>query len=157
MKPMVEPNLRTIRLADLVFAAVAFAAGMIFGMYGLFVLGPENPDLGPFVFVLLGLPLLISPLIYVVGFLFLETILPQRSRRAQMTSGIISGIAYFLLITSATAASNAVDWFLELPQWLWGGTYLVLWLTGPLLVAFLSSRVERRLSKKPRSKMQGAS
>jgi hypothetical protein len=148
MPPHSKLNLNPIRLPDMALAIAAFAAGIALGLLGLSLVTPEDPDLGPFLFVLVAIPLAISPFIYVIGYFLQETVLPQRSRPAQLVSGIVSGVVYVLLLGGAMAVSNFVERFLELPPWVSGGVFGVLFLGGPLFVALISSKVERRLAAK---------
>jgi len=146
LKP--KPNLNPIRLSDIALAVVAFAVGVAVGFVGLSFLSRENPDLGPFWFVLIAIPLAISPLIYVVGFLLQESALPQRSRRRTFTSGVVSGFVYVLFLGAAIAISEYLEQFLELPQSLSVSALGVLWAVGPVVVAITSLRVERQLAAK---------
>ena len=152
-----KPNLNPIRLSDFAIALLAFAVGVAVGFLGLSFVSRENPDLGPFWFFLIAIPLATSPLIYVFGFLLQESALPQRSRRAQFTSGVVSGFVYVLLLGAAIALGEYLDQFLELPQWLSVGALGVLWGMGPVVVAVASLRVERRFAAKAIIEVDNAS
>ena len=141
-----KPNLNPIRPSDIALAILAFAVGAAVGFLGLSFCSRETPDLGPFFFMLIAMPLALSPFIYVVGFLLQESALAQRSRRAQFTSGVVSGFVYVLLLGAAIAFGEYLEQFLELPQWMSVGALGVLWAAGPVVVAIASLGVERRFA-----------
>ena len=142
-----------LRLIGLVRVAGAFAIGAALVLSALVLRGPEVEDVGNRgLLLVLAIPLTISPFIYIAGFLFQEAVLPPRSRFAQLTSATACGAGYVLLLAGASMLGSLSESDEELPAWILRLTLVVLWMSGPLVVAIVSSWVERRISRAPKRK-----
>jgi hypothetical protein len=148
-----KQNLRTLGIGEVAGAAGAFAVGLVVGLAGMLLFVSEDGDVGLMggrvgLGLLVAIPLVITPFVYLVGFVLQEGVLADRSRTAHLISAAVSGLAYVCLLRASTAVAVWCEARLDGPTWL--GLLLVIpvWLLGPLAVALLSMRVERRIKMK---------
>ena len=127
-------------------AVGCFALGLAAGLALWGALMSEDPDVGPFAVVILGLPLALTPFTYVFGFLAQEATLAERSRRAQMIASGLCGLTLVMLLFGMLRLSDVAERFLEIPDWLQVAAVTALVLFGPLVAAIALIPIERALT-----------
>src|SRR5215831_8445215 len=108
-------NLEAVGWRTLLAAFVCFVVGLAMGIAVWGWASRNDPDAGPFLAILLALPLALTPVSFLVGFMLQEAALSGRSRLARAGSSAACGVLIVVLLAGLLRLGRAIEPFLVIP------------------------------------------